>query len=76
MTSNPTRAQTGADRARRARQRRKLGTVFVQLEINGTGLDHLCRLGWLSPEKRLDKQAVAAAVLRAASAAIVADIKA
>lgn len=76
MASSPTRANTGADRARRARQRRKQGTVFVQLEINGTGLDHLCRLGWLPPEKRLDKQAVAAAVLQVASAAIVAGMKA
>jgi hypothetical protein len=63
-----------AARMRRTRARRKQGTVFVRLEIVGTGIDRLIGLGWLREADRSDRAKVGLAVLGLADAAILANL--
>jgi len=58
----PTRA---AERARRARDRRKRGCFVFQIEISPASVDKLIEVGRLEPAKRHDKAAVGQALQKA-----------
>lgn len=61
---------TAAERQRRSRARRKYGLVTVTIDTASDARAALVRLGWLAVADRDKPEAVTAALIRLASAAI------
>src|SRR6267378_4501992 len=59
----------GAERTRRWRQRRQHGLVVVSFDVAPDVTGKLVHLGWLDPNKRGDKAAIAAAPIELAEKA-------
>ena len=59
----------GAERTRRWRERRQQGVVVVSLDVAPDVTAKLIRFGWLDPNKRDDKEAIATALIEAAGKA-------
>ncbi len=53
----------GAERTRRWRERRRQGVVVVSLDVAPDVTAKLIRFGWLDPNKRDDKEAIATALI-------------
>ncbi len=52
-----------ATRMRVARERRKAGSIVVQVELPRENIDRLVTGGWLSPSQVADRSALASALL-------------
>jgi hypothetical protein len=59
----------GAERTRRWRQRRQHGLVVVSFDVAPDVTGKLVHLGWLDPNKRGDKEAIATALIELAGRA-------
>jgi Arc/MetJ family transcription regulator len=59
---------TASERMRATRERRRRGSVLVEIEVNAAILDRLIATGMLSAEQRVDREAVGAALLRSVRA--------
>ena len=55
-------------RMRATRERRRRGAVLVEIEVNAAILDRLIATGMLMVERRMDRDAVGAALLRSVRA--------
>jgi hypothetical protein len=56
----------GAERTRRWRERRQQGVVVVSFDVAPDVTGKLIRFGWLDPNKRDDKEAIARALIELA----------
>ena len=59
----------GAERTRRWRERRQRGVVVVSFDVAPDVTAKLIRFGWLEPNKRDDKEAIARALVELAEKA-------
>ena len=59
----------GAERTRRWRQKRQQGVVVVSFDVAPDVTGKLIRFGWLDPNKRGDKEAIATALVELAEKA-------
>jgi len=59
----------GAERTRRWRQKRQQGVTVVRLDVAPDVTGKLAHLGWLDPNKRGDKEAIATAFIELAEKA-------
>jgi len=59
----------GAERTRRWRQKRQQGVVVVSFDVAPDVTGKLIRFGWLDPNKRDDKEAIARALVELAEKA-------
>jgi hypothetical protein len=71
MTDDPRKSASAAERTRAYRERRRAGSFLATVEISAAGISTLTRLGWLSPDRAGDGQAIGEAVLALAGEAAV-----
>ena len=64
MDAPVTARPTASDRMRASRERRRRGSVLVEIEVDAGLLDRLISLQMLNADQRTDRAAVGAAVLR------------
>ena len=69
MSMQPVELSPGAERTRRWRQRRQHGLVVVSFDVAPDVTGKLIRFGWLDPNKRDDKEAIARALVELAEKA-------
>ena len=62
MTTNPSGAPSSAERSRRHRQRRRLGTRCITVDVNESEIAALVAGGYLLEEARDDPVAIKAAI--------------
>jgi hypothetical protein len=65
----PLELSVGAGRTRRWRERRRQGVVVVSFDVAPDVTAKLIRFGWLDPNKRDDKEAIARALIEVAGKA-------
>ena len=66
MSMRPVELSPGAERTRRWRGRRQQGVVVVSFDVASDVTGKLVHLGWLDPNKRGDKEAIATAFIKLA----------
>ncbi len=66
MSMRPVELSPGAERTRRWRGRRQQGVVVVSFDVAPDVTGKLVHLGWLDPNKRGDKEAIATAFIELA----------
>ena len=63
MTTNPSGAPSSTERSRRLRQRRRLGTRCITVDVNENEIAALVARGYLPEEARDDPVAIKAAIV-------------
>jgi hypothetical protein len=69
MSMRSVELSLGAERTRRWRERRRQGVVVVSFDVAPNVTAKLIRFGWLDPNKRGDKEAIATAFVELAEKA-------
>jgi hypothetical protein len=75
MSMRSVELSLGAERTRRWRERRRQGVVVVSFDVAPNVTAKLIRLGWLDPDKRDDKEAIATALIELAEKVAELEIK-
>jgi hypothetical protein len=63
----PANFPSHAERTRRYRERRKEGTILIELPVSAKGIERLVAAGFLPPDDGDDRDAITRAVVRAAN---------